>query len=150
MSLPEYLDAPAAGANRATMRVVEAVAGYFYVEPERVFSRERLKSVALARQVSMYVLRMYQHPRPSYPEVGREFNRDHTTAMHSIAQVDRRIEDKEVQGAIEMGRLALDATTMDQEITRLERLRHKQELLVELRQVEDQLKEVGAALDLLK
>jgi|1185.fasta_scaffold07532_3 hypothetical protein len=140
-----YLDqAP----NRATERVISAVANHFFVEPSDVLSsRSRLSRVALARQIAMYVLREYQHPRPSYPELAREFGRDHTTVIAAFRSVtNKAVNDEHVRAAIEVGRLALETVSMDAEITRLELLRRREMLLGELLKVDSVLdQKIGAA-----
>jgi hypothetical protein len=134
--------------NRATLRVIAAVANHFFVEPSDVLgSRIRVSRVALARQISMYVLREHQHPRPSYPELAREFARDHTTVISACRNVtNKAVNDEHVRAAIEIGRLALETISMDAEITRLELLRKRETLLGELRNVDSRLdQKIGAA-----
>lgn len=126
--------------NEATTRVVEAVARHFFLVPGDVFSRRRDYSLALARQISMFVLREYQHPRPSFPEIAREFGRDHTTVMHAVSRcVALAVDDEHIRAAIEVGRLALESVTVDEEIERLQLLRKRERLLDELRSCEREL-----------
>ena len=44
------------------------------------------KGTAEARQLAMYLIR--QLTNLSLPDIGREFNRDHTTVLHSIRKVE--------------------------------------------------------------
>ena len=54
-----------------------------------LLSRRRGRVQARPRQVAMWLAR---HATPcSLPEIGRAFDRDHTTVMHAIRQVDERI-----------------------------------------------------------
>lgn len=126
--------------NEATTRVVEALSRHFFVAPSEVFGRGRLQSVALVRQLAMYVLREFQHPRPSFPEIGLEFCRDHTTVMHAVSRcVALAVDDEHIRAAIEVGRLALESVTVDEEIERLKLLRKRERLLDELRSCEREL-----------
>lgn len=127
--------------SRATDRVISAVANHFYLSPGQLLSKDRHKSIALARQVAMYVLREHQHPCPSFPELGREFgNRHHTTVMTAIKHVVKvAAADEHVRNAIEVGRLALEDVTVNDEITRLQALRRRDGLLRELRKVQSEL-----------
>jgi chromosomal replication initiator protein len=51
-----------------------------------LLSRRQSQAVARPRQVAMWLAR---HATPaSLPEIGREFDRDHTTVMHGLAVVD--------------------------------------------------------------
>lgn len=126
--------------SRATLRVIEAVAHHFFLEPEQVLSRDRHSSIAIARQVAMYVLREHQRPRPSFPELEREFGRDHTTIIHAVRRVPGyAVADEHVCNAIEVGRLALEAVTTDEKIDRLQKLRRRETLLAELQKCEAEL-----------
>lgn len=52
-----------------------------------LLSRRRSRSLALPRHLAIWLAR---HITPcSLPEIGRAFDRDHTTVMHAIARVDR-------------------------------------------------------------
>jgi hypothetical protein len=127
--------------NQATLRVVEAVANHFFVEPSQVFGRDRHNAVATVRHVVTFVLREYQHPRPSFPELARELQRgDHTTCMSAVKRAVALAEkDEHVRNAIEVGRLALEGCRLDDEINRLSLLRQRDELLHRLRKVESDL-----------
>lgn len=49
-------------------------------------SRSRKRVLTFPRQVAMYLCRM--HTEQSLSEIGKEFNRDHSTVLHSIKVVD--------------------------------------------------------------
>lgn len=53
----------------------------------------RLAHIQLARAVAMYLCRKLLEL--SYPEIGREFKRDHTTVMQSVRKVTALIERKD-------------------------------------------------------
>lgn len=54
-------------------------------------SRSRLLAIVWPRQVAMALCRHYT--RCSLPQIGRAFNRDHTTVIHAIHQVNKAAQD---------------------------------------------------------
>lgn len=46
----------------------------------------RKAEIVRARQAAMWALR--HHTTLSYPEIGRLFDRDHTTVIHAVARID--------------------------------------------------------------
>jgi len=84
------LVAPGPAGRRATPNaLLTAVARYFDVDVESLKGRSRHKQVVVPRQVAMYLLREDAHL--STPEVGRLLNRDHTTVLHALKQVNSDI-----------------------------------------------------------
>ena len=70
--------------------IQQIVAQGFGVEVCDLTSRRRGRREARPRQVAMWLARAATPC--SLPEIGRAFgNRDHTTVMHAIRQVDERI-----------------------------------------------------------
>lgn len=71
---------------RPVDEILSVVGSVFGAEPEAILSRNRSKTVALARQVVMYILRTEENY--SYPQIG-EFlgGRDHSTIIHGIEKV---------------------------------------------------------------
>jgi len=49
-------------------------------------SRNNSKSVAMPRQVAMYLCKTLTHA--SLPEIGRSFDKHHSTVIHSIHRID--------------------------------------------------------------
>jgi chromosomal replication initiator protein len=71
-------------------RVVAVVSEHFGVKPEVLLGRRRTASVALPRQVAMYLLR--QLTDMSLGEIGRTLGgRDHTTVLYACERVGARI-----------------------------------------------------------
>ena len=66
---------------------LEAVARWFDVSVKAILGNSRLTSIARARHVAMYLL--YKHTQMSYPEVGKLFDRDHTSVLHAVRRVGR-------------------------------------------------------------
>ncbi len=66
--------------------IIDAVATHYGLSRATLLSRRRTATVALARQVAMYLLR---EEGLTYEQVGRLLRRDHSTAMHGAAQIRR-------------------------------------------------------------
>ena len=70
--------------------IIEAVTDFYCVKLSDLQSKRRHKSIALPRQVCMWLAR--KRTRFSLQEIGGYFGgRDHTTVMHSIKAVDHRV-----------------------------------------------------------
>ncbi len=65
------------------------VAGQFNVSSEDLQSKGRKKTIAFPRQVSMYLARKLTEEALS--EIGKAFNRDHSTVVHSIRVITEAI-----------------------------------------------------------
>jgi chromosomal replication initiator protein len=98
-------DVPLSQAHQLTIQdIVDVVTGYYAVRLSDLLSKRRQKSIALPRQVCMWLAR--KHTRFSLEEIGGYFGgRDHTTVMHAVTAVnDKRRKDTAVDqdvGAIE-------------------------------------------------
>lgn len=74
--------------------ILEAVAAFYRVRPAELMSKRRHRSVAIPRQVCMFLAR--KHTRHSLEEVGLTFGgRDHTTVMHAVRMIDSRLSQDE-------------------------------------------------------
>jgi chromosomal replication initiator protein len=72
-------------------KVVDLVAKYFNLSPEKLLSPDRSREVALPRQIAMYLLR--EDVNISLPRIGEALGgRDHTTVMHAIKTITDKIE----------------------------------------------------------
>ncbi|MCC6908583.1 MAG: chromosomal replication initiator protein DnaA [Phycisphaerales bacterium] len=68
--------------------IIAAIARHFEVKQTDLFSKRRHKSIALPRQVGMYLARC--HTSHSLQEIGGFFGgRDHTTVMHAVEKISR-------------------------------------------------------------
>ena len=88
-------------ASRVTLEsVVNAVTGYYEVSLSSLQSKKRQRSIALPRQICMYLAR--QHTRYSLEEIGGYFGgRDHSTVLHAVRTVEKhRREDESVDSAV--------------------------------------------------
>lgn len=69
--------------------IVETVAEYFSLTPDAIFTRSRLRDIADARQVIMYLT--HKHTSLSSPAIGNKLNRKHATVLHGIASINDRL-----------------------------------------------------------
>jgi len=81
--------------------IIDAVTKYYDIKLSDLMSKRRHKSVALPRQVCMWLARKYT--RYSLEEIGGYFGgRDHTTVLHAIRTIgSRRDQDPDVGKAVE-------------------------------------------------
>lgn len=68
-----------------TAMISELVGSQFKVSVEAMQSRTRKKIISFPRQVAMYLARKYT--KESLASIGKEFQRDHATVLHSIKVV---------------------------------------------------------------
>ena len=66
--------------------IISEVSRFYGIEETVLRGTLKNKSTAEARQVAMYLVRKMLNP--SYPDIGREFGRDHTTALHSVNKIE--------------------------------------------------------------
>lgn len=88
--------------------IIDTVTHYYGVKPSDLLSKRRNKSIALPRQVCMWLAR--KHTRHSLEEIGGYFGgRDHTTVMHAIKAVKTK---READGALDHDVEALEHQLM--------------------------------------
>ncbi|MSR29489.1 MAG: chromosomal replication initiator protein DnaA [Phycisphaerales bacterium] len=88
--------------NQPTIQVIiDAVTAYYDIKLSDLLSKRRHKSIALPRQVCMWLARKYT--RYSLEEIGGYFGgRDHTTVLHAVRTIgSRRESDPDVSQAVE-------------------------------------------------
>lgn len=64
------------------------------VEYRAIMSVTRRRDVVEARQLIMWEIKTHVKPEITLPELGRLFDRDHTTVLHAV----RRVEEKRARG----------------------------------------------------
>jgi chromosomal replication initiator protein len=69
--------------------IQKKVAEYFNISVREMQSSRRARNVARPRQIAMYLAK--QLTSRSLPEIGRKFDRDHTTVMHAVRKVEELI-----------------------------------------------------------
>lgn len=66
--------------------IQKTVAGFFNVKTSELKGKRRHKTIALPRQIAMYIAREYG--KFSYPEIGSSFGgKDHSTAVHAYNKI---------------------------------------------------------------
>lgn len=68
-------------------RICEAICAHFRLELADILDLDRHRTPAAARQCCMFVVR--SQLGLSFPEIGREFARDHTTVISACRRVDK-------------------------------------------------------------
>lgn len=87
--------------------IQKKVAEYFSISVKEMQSSRRARNVARPRQIAMYLAK--QLTSRSLPEIGRKFDRDHTTVMHAVRKVEELIvEDSSMAESINDLRHALE------------------------------------------
>ena len=69
--------------------IVETTAEHYHLNPDAIFSRSRLRDIADARQVIMYLTN--KHTQLSSPAIGSKLNRKHATVLHGISTIKDRL-----------------------------------------------------------
>lgn len=84
---------PGAQVSVSVQSILDTVSGFFGLRVGDLLSKRRQRSIALPRQIGMYLAR--RHTRFSLGEIGGYFGgRDHTTVMHAIRTIDgKRVKD---------------------------------------------------------
>ncbi len=79
--------------------IIEVVAEHFEIPVSDLLGKKRNKEIVMPRQVAMYVAR--EMAGMSYPDIGRAFDRDYTTVIHSYEKVKAELKkDTGLRGAI--------------------------------------------------
>ena len=88
--------------------IQKKVAEHFNISVKEMQSSRRARTVARPRQIAMYLAK--QLTSRSLPEIGRKFDRDHTTVMHAVRKVEELImEDPTLAENVDSLRRALEA-----------------------------------------
>lgn len=80
--------------REAMRRLVREVCEDAAVSEPAIYSTNRRRHVARARQAAMWRIRK-EMPDLSLPQIGRFFNRDHTTVIHAIRAVEARLKEQQ-------------------------------------------------------
>jgi len=81
--------------------IQKAVCDFFRIRPNDLRSKRRTRTIALPRQVAMYLCRRYTNA--SFPVIGDRFGgRDHSTVIHAAQVIERRLrEDPNFRATVE-------------------------------------------------
>lgn len=75
--------------NLSPGQVFTIVSNYYQIPTEDLLGPRRHKEFVHPRQVMMYLLR--NELEYSFPKIGRELGKDHTTVMHGVSKIEREI-----------------------------------------------------------
>lgn len=103
MDLVKEVVASVVGINQllTAAMVCDLVSGQFNVSVNELQSKSRKKTVTIPRQIAMYLAR--KHTEESLADIGKTFNRDHSTVLHAIKVVSNKlVRDASVSGQLEI------------------------------------------------
>lgn len=75
-------------------KILDTVSKKYGVPVDEIKARKRTKEIALARHVSVYIIRKVTDM--SLPAIGKVFGRDHTTVLSSIDTIEKEIKNNPV------------------------------------------------------
>ncbi len=73
--------------------IIETCAKFYDVKKEDIYSDKRTKNIALARQVSIYIIK--ELTDLSFPKIGSLVGKDHATAIYAIKKINELMEKDE-------------------------------------------------------
>ncbi|MCQ2440803.1 MAG: chromosomal replication initiator protein DnaA [Clostridia bacterium] len=77
---------------RKIEKIISEVARTYNVSENDILSNRRTASLALARQVAMYIAR--ETTELSYKAIGESFGKDHTTVLYNVNRIEEFLKDK--------------------------------------------------------
>ncbi len=87
--------------NMTPELIRDFIAQQFQVSLEEIQSKSRKKDIAFPRQISMYLSR--KHTEKALSDIGRAFNRDHSTVVHSVKRITMSMaRSTSVRGQVEL------------------------------------------------
>ncbi len=72
-------------------KIMSEVCRIYNVTEDDIRSKKRTMTISLARRVAMYAIRNVMEL--SLPDIGKQFNRDHSTVIYSISQVESEMKE---------------------------------------------------------
>ena len=69
--------------------ILAEVARYYSVDETQILSKRKTKGISDARSVAIYLCRSMTSL--SLPEIGQEFDRDHSTVLYSVQKVEKSL-----------------------------------------------------------
>ncbi len=82
--------------------VIAAVERFYHIEPGRLSSRSRVRTLLGPRQVAMYLCR--KNTIASYAEIGRAFKRDHPSVVNAFQKISETKDLQLIQHVLEIQR----------------------------------------------
>ena len=71
--------------------IIAEVSRYYNIDENTLTGKLKNKGTAEARQMAMYLIRKMTNL--SFPDIGKAFNRDHTTVIHGVTKVEDAVND---------------------------------------------------------
>lgn len=70
----------------SSSKIIDKVCSYYSITKQDIIGKSKVKNIALARQVAMYLCK--NMTKMNYGEIARDFgNRDRTTALHNVEKI---------------------------------------------------------------
>ena len=76
-------------------KIIKAVAGHYGITSDDLLGSSQMREYALPRQMAMYLCR--DRLKMPFQAIGRLFDRDHSTVMGSVKQIQKAIEEKKME-----------------------------------------------------
>ena len=76
-------------ASYTAANIISETANYYALDESELRGQSRSKVPAEARQIAIYLVRKLT--TLSFPEIGKEFGRNHTTVMYSVEKVEQQL-----------------------------------------------------------
>lgn len=77
------------GKKLTSKQLLKAVAAHFDLEVSDLLGKKRLQEVVYPRHLAMYLL--HKNLGHSYPQIGEELHKDHTTIMHGVGKIEQQL-----------------------------------------------------------
>lgn len=91
--------------------IIKATCQHFGVSVDEILGSQRAARLVIPRQLAMFICARYSGK--SLPQIGRAFNRDHTTILYARNQVAERMIDD--PGQADVVKFILEAVTSEQD-----------------------------------
>jgi chromosomal replication initiator protein len=86
---------PSADRVTSVEDIQRSVCDYFGLRLSELKSKRRTRTIAFPRMLAMYICR--DRLGTSYPELGRGFEKDHTTVLSAVRKITRQLEEEDPQ-----------------------------------------------------
>ena len=79
--------------------VTQAVAGYYKIDPDLIFTKSRKREISDTRQMVMFMAQ--KHAGMAYTAIGTRLNRTHATVLHACRNIEQRLSlEKQLQADV--------------------------------------------------
>ena len=79
--------------------VTQAVAGYYKIDPDLIFTKSRKREISDTRQMVMFMAK--KHAGMAYTAIGTRLNRTHATVLHACRNIEQRLSlEKQLQADV--------------------------------------------------